>query len=77
MLVAYFTFFTKSALNKFTTDYKVIELEDRDDMDDIQDYLREITGARSVNKFALCNTFYSYTRAGTTRFYQWQMHWRW
>lgn len=38
----------QNVLNKFTSDYKVIELEDRDDMDAIQDYLRDITGARSV-----------------------------
>src|SRR5689334_18662220 len=38
----------QKALDKFTKDYTVIELELRDDMDAVQDYLNKKTGARSV-----------------------------
>jgi glutaredoxin 3 len=40
----------KSVLKKYhINDIKIIELDDRSDASDIQDYLAKITGARSVS----------------------------
>lgn len=44
----------QEVLSKFTENYKAIELDDRDDCDAIQNYLNEITGARSVCARKIC-----------------------
>jgi len=42
----------KNVLSKYKlNDLKVIELDDRDDSDQIQEYLKKLTGARTVNYF--------------------------
>ncbi|XP_002734958.1 glutaredoxin-like [Saccoglossus kowalevskii] len=38
----------KTALNKYKIALEVIEIEDRPDSEEIQDYLNTLTGARSV-----------------------------
>lgn len=41
----------KNALANYKIDpavYEILELENRDDMDEIQDYMKQLTGARSV-----------------------------
>jgi glutaredoxin 3 len=40
----------KNVLSKYKlNDIKVIELDDREDSDQIQEYLKKLTGARTVN----------------------------
>lgn len=41
--------------DKLKATYKSIDLDKREDMDDIQDALEGITGARSVNLLILIN----------------------
>merc|ERR1739838_625396 len=46
------------ALKSINQDYKLIELNGRSDMGEIQDALLEITGARSVPRVFINGTFY-------------------
>jgi glutaredoxin 3 len=44
----------KNVLNKYNlNDIKVIELDDREDSDQIQEYLKKLTGARTVIRIFL------------------------
>lgn len=45
--------------DKMKATYKFIELDNREDMDDIQDALEGITGARSVNFLLSLHQYYS------------------
>jgi len=38
-------------------DYVILEIEDRDDMDEIQNYMSELTGARSVPRVFIGGKF--------------------
>ena len=58
----------KTALNSTGVKYTLLEIEDLPDMDDIQDYLRSLSGIRSVSFFehslsvyglpVMCQIFY-------------------
>merc|ERR1712154_119756 len=48
----------KSALNSIPATFKSIELDTRQDMDEIQDYLQQLTGARSVPRVFVNGQFY-------------------
>ncbi|XP_023337993.1 glutaredoxin [Eurytemora carolleeae] len=39
-------------------EYEILEIEDRNDMDEIQNYMSEITGARSVPRVFIGGKFY-------------------
>ncbi|KAF4720553.1 hypothetical protein FOZ63_022149 [Perkinsus olseni] len=60
----------KNALNSIGAEYKVVELDGRPDCAAIQDYLNEITGARTVGPTTAGN-FRQPPRSpiGSTRFY--------
>lgn len=74
----------KNVLAKYKiNDIIIVELENRDDMDEIQDYLAKKTGARSVNietnkqKWRLLFTNRTnYVILGPASVYKWKMH-RW
>ncbi|XP_050424859.1 glutaredoxin-2, mitochondrial-like isoform X2 [Adelges cooleyi] len=48
---------TKEIFDKLKANYTAIELNNRDDMDDIQNALEEITGARSVPRVFISGKF--------------------
>ncbi|CAG5094411.1 Oidioi.mRNA.OKI2018_I69.XSR.g13533.t1.cds [Oikopleura dioica] len=48
----------KDALKSVGASFEVMEIENRSDMDAIQDYLKELTGARSVPRVFVNGKFY-------------------
>lgn len=48
----------KDALKSVGASFEVMEIENRSDMDAIQDYLKELTGARSVPRVFINGKFY-------------------